>query len=160
MSDPFFHVPGISSGGLSLGPRPQSGAIDAWCAQAKSEGVTFVVSMLSEKEVGEFGLSMQAECLARRGISFTRYGVIDYGVPEKESLHGLVAALREEMANGGHVHIHCAGGKGRAGTATSCVLVGDGVEPSEAVRRVSEARGVRVPETTKQLDFVTAFSDR
>lgn len=134
--------------------------MDAWVAQAKSEGVTFVLSMLSENEVGEFGLAAEGEWLGRRSISFTRYGVIDYGVPEKDSLHGMVAGLRDEMGKGGHVHIHCAGGKGRAGTVASCVLIGDGVDPAEAVRRVSEARGVPVPETTKQLDFVTEFSTR
>ena len=158
MSDPFFHIPREGKGGLSLGPRPQTGAMDAWVAQAASEGVTVVVSMLSENEVGEFIIADEGERLARRGISFTRYGVIDYGVPEKESLHGLVSALRAEMEKGGHVHIHCAGGRGRAGTVASCVLIGDGVSPEEAVRRVSEARGVPVPETTKQLDFVTGFS--
>lgn len=158
MSDPFFHVPREGKGGLSLGPRPQTGAVDAWAAQAASEGVGFVISMLSDKEIAEFGLTNEGERLGRRGVSFTRYGVIDYGTPDMPRFRGLIDAMRVEMEAGSHVHIHCAGGTGRAGTVASCLLLGDGVDAAEAVRRVSEARGVQVPETSKQLDFVTAFS--
>lgn len=159
MSDPFFIVPRKGPGTISLGPRPQTGAMDAWCAQASSEGVTFVVSMLSDDEIAEFRLTDEGTRLASRNIAFTRYGVIDYGIPELPALHGLIRALREEMAAGGHIHIHCAGGRGRAGTVACCILVNEGIEPAEAVRQVSEARGVEVPENTKQLDFVTSFAN-
>ncbi len=157
MSDPFFHVPCDGKGRLSLGPRPETGAIDAWAAQAQSEGVGFVVSMLSDDETAKFGLTDEGERLARRGVFFTRYGVIDYGTPDMPRFRGLVEAMRAEIAAGTHVHIHCAGGTGRAGTVASCILLGDGVNPAEAVGKVSEARGAQVPETSKQLDFVTSF---
>ena len=157
MSDPFFTVPRDGAGTLSLGPRPQTGALDAWCEQARSEGVTFVVSMLSDEEIADFALTAEGEALARRGISFTRYGVLDYGTPEKPNFRGLVEAMRAELDGGAHVHIHCAGGTGRAGTVSSCILVAEGAKAQDAVSTVSRARGVQVPETSKQLDFVEAF---
>ena len=50
-------------------------------------------------------------------------------------------------------------GIGRSGLLAASLLVSSGIEPEEAIRRVSVARGVSVPETVEQKKWVKDFAD-
>ena len=66
----------------------------------------------------------------------------------------IVAALRRDR----RVLVHCAAGKGRAGTTAVCVLVALGVEPDEALRTVATCRPGAGPEAGVQRELVAAFA--
>jgi protein-tyrosine phosphatase len=70
----------------------------------------------------------------------------------------LIEDLVADLSAGTNVSIHCRQGVGRAGLIAVSLLVAGGVGPSEAIERVSMARGVAVPETSGQCAWLCAFA--
>ena len=50
--------------------------------------------------------------------------------------------------------IHCRAGNGRAGIVVASVLIKSGMEPNSAFELVSDKRGVEVPDTEEQKQWV------
>lgn len=81
----------------------------------------------------------------------------DFGLPADDA--DALAALREalERADWERVELACLGGRGRTGTALSCLAVLDGVPASEAVAYVREHYSSHAVETPEQEAYVRAF---
>jgi protein-tyrosine phosphatase len=56
------------------------------------------------------------------------------------------------------VAIHCRAGIGRSTTLAACVLILLGVEGDVALDMIAAARGLEVPETEAQRQWVLGFS--
>lgn len=126
-------------GRLSFGPRPRSASEVA--------GVDWLLSLLTPEETRELGLE---------SLSARTYPIPDRHCPEDRS--GLTEVLLEAQAcleAGGHVHIHCRAGIGRAGMVTACLLLRLGV--ADVWKRLSEVRGVAVPDTPEQREWADAY---
>ena len=50
-------------------------------------------------------------------------------------------------------------GIGRSGLLAAALLVSSSVDPDAAIRRVSDARGLPVPETAQQKEWITKFAE-
>ena len=62
-----------------------------------------------------------------------------------------IAAALEE---GKKVAVHCRQGIGRSGLIAAGVLVSAGIGAEKAIEAVSSARGLAVPETPAQLEWI------
>jgi len=62
------------------------------------------------------------------------------------------------MSRGESVVVHCREGVGHAGLIAVALLIEAGLGPEEAIRRVSKARGVSVPETAEQRLWIESFA--
>jgi atypical dual specificity phosphatase len=60
--------------------------------------------------------------------------------PTREDIRDFVDAVRDELADGGKVAVHCVGGIGRTGTLIASYLVSEGMEPHEAIAFVRRRR--------------------
>ena len=58
---------------------------------------------------------------------------------------------------GQSVCLHCRQGIGRSAVIAACLQVMSGLDPEEAFKRVGEARGLPVPETSEQREWVVRF---
>jgi len=58
---------------------------------------------------------------------------------------------------GKNIAIHCRAGIGRTGLSASCLLICDGYSAEAAMDMVSAARGVQIPDTEEQFDFICDF---
>lgn len=65
-------------------------------------------------------------------------------------LREIVGALEE----GRKVAVHCRQGIGRSGLIAAGVLMSSGIGAENAIEVVSNARGVAVPETPAQLEWI------
>ncbi len=70
----------------------------------------------------------------------------------------LTRTLLEHLEAGAGVAIHCRAGIGRSSCLAAAVLVLDGLEPDEARARITEARGLQVPDTPGQIAFISGLS--
>jgi len=89
------------------------------------------------------------------GIEFHSLPIMDRGVPASHAettafLHGLDGVLKR----GANVAVHCRQGIGRSGLIAAGLLVENGLTPEVAVRRISDARGIAIPETEEQRAWI------
>ena len=93
-------------------------------------------------------------------VAYRRFSIRDADVPTKALMQEVLRRIRDELAAGRPVYVHCWGGIGRTGTVAGCWLVEDGYSCDEALSRIAELRTgtpdsyTRSPETDAQGTFV------
>lgn len=157
-----YHIEGPWPGQLSIIARPRGGDwLDAELHALKEAHFDVVLSLLTSEESEELGLTEEAQLSAKHGLEFLSFPIPDLAVPASvtatsEVLNRLLNALRD----GKRIAIHCRQGIGRSGLIATSLLVMEAIDPFIAFRRVSAARGLEVPETTEQRDWVMELSHR
>ena len=123
----------------------------------KDEGVDVVVSMLENSEIPNLLDAERALC-EEFGMEFFSVPVRDKTVPDSVELFAEVARqLAGRIAGGQAVAIHCRAGIGRSTTMAACVLILLGVDGEEALNMIAAARGLEVPETEAQRQWILDF---
>jgi protein-tyrosine phosphatase len=117
-------------------------------------GITDLVSLLERHEIRELGLTDAPALCESNGISFTSFPIADRGLPAAPGVFALVREIGRRIGDGAHTVIHCRAGIGRTGLLAAAVLVRHGHTPEAAFKLVSAARGVQVPDTAEQYDWV------
>ena len=117
-------------------------------------GVDTLVSLLTESEARELGLAGERSAAEEAGLRFLALPTPDLSTPRPRAVTELAARLRDELASGRGVAVHCRAGIGRSSLLAAVVLVLEGLPPSEAWERISLARGLPVPDTEAQRRFV------
>jgi hypothetical protein len=152
----IFQIPLAIVGSVSISARPRGGDwLDDEIAMLSRLGVGLVVSLLCDDEQIEFGLEDEAASCARHQIEFVSLPVPDRGVQsDTATFIGCVNRLACLVRNGTSVTMHCRQSVGRAGLLAVSILVALGMSLDNAINIVSHTRGVTVPETKTQLDWL------
>lgn len=123
-------------------PRPGS------APSLTREGVRAVLTLTEEPPSAE---------LARAGLVVRHEPIADFAAPDEITLARCVAFVREQNARGAAVVVHCHAGYGRTGTVLAACLVGEGMDPVEAITRIRRARPGSI-ETEEQEIAVLRFA--
>ncbi len=67
--------------------------------------------------------------------------------------------LQRDLRAGKGVGAHCFAGIGRSCMLMACVLCAEGLSADEAFARLSAARGLQVPDTWLQIQWVEHFAE-
>jgi len=155
-----YLIKGPWSGELAIIPRPRGGDwLEDEVRGLQNAGFDIVVSLLTDEEAKELGLTDEAELIQKQDLQFRNYPIPDLGVPySRESAREFLVKVHRELLAGKKIAVHCRGSIGRSGLVASSMLVLSGVEPTRAFREVSAARGVACPETAEQEDWVMMLS--
>jgi hypothetical protein len=155
-----YWIDGPWPGKLGILPRPRGAdwlddEIVAW----KDAGVDVVVSLLTPGEDSELGLSNEQSLVQQNGLTFIGFPIPDYSVPgSMKTTRQLVSKLQDCLAHGKNVGVHCRQGIGRSSLVAACVLVTAGEPAGTAFQHIKSARGLPVPDTAEQRDWVAAFA--
>ncbi|MEO9468649.1 hypothetical protein [Parasphingorhabdus sp.] len=141
-------------GKLYIMPKPSGEWLTEDIAHYRLIGIDGIVSMLEHDEARELALERQREICSSHQIDFTQFPIADRGLPELKSFKSLVLSIIGKLKNGEDIAIHCRAGIGRSGMAVCCALIGFGYSPEDAMALTSEARGVEVPDTGEQREFI------
>lgn len=157
MSPDIYQVELIGSGSLSVMAKPVSGEwIEDEFSGIAQTGINRIISLLEEHESYEVGLSQESRLTEKNDMEFISYPIPDRGLPTSVSEFAtFTKRLYHEAAGGLNTVIHCRAGIGRTGIVAAGVLLHCGFEPKEAFSLISEKRGVSVPDTQEQIDWVT-----
>ncbi len=161
MATELYWAKGPWPGKLAMSPRPRGGEwledeISCWHRQ----GVDTVVSMLTPPEEQDLNLVNEAPTVLTQGLHFHSLPVLDRQTPD--SLGPFITVLdrlNAELAAGRNLVIHCRQGVGRAGLLAACLLIANGIAPDAAMRQLTAVRGVPVPETQQQRDWIDRFAN-
>jgi protein-tyrosine phosphatase len=140
-----------ASGRLAVMPRPDGGdALADHLNRLRGKGVDKLICALTPGERDLLGLKAEPEAARQAGLSFVEFPIPDFSVPDAEELLALAKQIAKDVRKGYFVVVHCRGGIGRSAVVAGAALIAMGAGADEAMRLVSEARGVPAPETEEQ----------
>ncbi|MDE1145186.1 MAG: protein-tyrosine phosphatase family protein [Azospirillaceae bacterium] len=157
----WINSEGLSwTGRLAIMARPRSGDwLEDEIAGWRDAGVGEVVSLLEPAEVRELGLEEEAALCRASGQAFTAFPIPDRGVPDSiRQTAALTRRLIQALATGQSVAVHCRAGIGRSSLMVAGVMACGGLDVGQAFARIAQARGVPVPDTEGQRDWVQDFA--
>jgi protein-tyrosine phosphatase len=158
----IFWINGPWKGRLALSARPRGGdwledEIAAW----REAGIDLILSHLTREEESDLDLLREKQEVVQCGMRF-----ISFPVPDRETPGSVSEALstfetlNKALSEGKNSLVHCRQGIGRAALSAVCLLILKGISVDEALRIVSDARGVQVPETEAQRCWIDDFDSR
>ncbi len=125
----------------------------------RESGIDVVISLLEPEEEAQLVLEGEAAAAAASGIDFRPFPIPDRGVPaSRESVAELANEIVDALDIGKNVAVHCRQGIGRSGVIVSGVLVAAGKDLSSALKAIKESRGLEVPETEEQRQWLGDFA--
>ena len=147
-------------GKLAVASRPRGGDwLEDDIASWKRAHVNVVLSLLTANEEREMDLRKEAGEVRAQGMDFTSFPIPDRQVPGSEAKWSEVLdRVAYELSTGKNVLVHCRQGIGRSGLVAACLLVKKGMSPGAAIESVSAVRGVSIPETTEQRDWIDHYA--
>jgi protein-tyrosine phosphatase len=147
---------------IAIVARPRGN--DWLCEEVRAlsnEGIDVLVSMLTDEEANELGLSSEPlECEAA-GIRFVNVAIPDRSVPsDKKVFLSSVEELAQLVREGRYLGVHCRASIGRSSMLAASLLVRLGWDASKAFDAIESARGCSVPDTPEQRQWVASNVQR
>ncbi len=111
---------------LFIMPKPSGEWLHENMQHYRLLGVNMIISMLEPTEISELSLQNESNICADNHVEFLNFPILDRGLPDQNEFKELVC----------------------------CVLAMHAGSASNAIEFVSQARGVKVPDTQEQLRFI------
>jgi protein-tyrosine phosphatase len=156
----IYWLDGPWLGKLGMAARPRGGDwlkddIAGW----KRARIDTVLSLLTPEEEIDLDLQDEASEVGTQGMEFASFPIPDRQVPRSEARWAeVLEKLTRTLSDGRSVLVHCRQGIGRTGLLAACLLVRKGIGPGAAVESVSAGRGLSVPETAEQRDWIDHYA--
>jgi protein-tyrosine phosphatase len=127
--------------------------------QLRNEGIDILVSLLSFPEWRELELDGEKAACSSVGISFVNFPIPDRQVPPSRLCFLTFAQFLHKRASEGlRIGVHCRACIGRSSVLLATVMRLEGLTAKEAFARISDARGLRVPDTAEQAKWVARLA--
>jgi protein-tyrosine phosphatase len=157
---PVFWINPGANGRLAIVPRPRG---NEWLAEdlaaIRRDGIDILVSLLTQAEAEELGLARERALCEKTGIEFRSFPIPDRCVPDSyRQMQELADALATERFHGKNIGAHCRACIGRASLLLAAVLCVEGLSPERAFCLISKGRGMQVPDTPEQVEWLTGFA--
>ena len=149
-----------ANGRLAIVPRPRGDErlVDDLTAIHR-DGIDILVSLLTRAEATELGLEREQARCEEVGIEVRSFPIPDHGVPTAHrDVHELAESLATERRHGKNIGAHCCAGIGRSSLLLAAVLCVEGISPERAFRLISNGRGLQVPDTPEQAEWLAGFA--
>ncbi len=148
-------------GRIAVVPRPRGGEwLEDEAAAWREADLNVIVSLLETDEIEAFELAREAEVCEANDISFFSFPIADRRVPVSEhALVELLNKLKSLLVKGKNIGIHCRQSIGRSALLAAALMILFGIAPDEAFRQLSQVRGLEVPETDEQLNWIKKFAE-
>ena len=153
MRKDVYWLDGSWPGKLAVAPRPRGGDwLEDEAAGWRRVGLDLVISLLENEEAAQLGLVDEKVAAESNGVDFFSFPIPDRGVPASTlAVVSLLKKIVEALQEGKNV---CRQGIGRSGSIAAGVLISSGIRAEKAIETVSAARGLTIPETPAQLEWI------
>jgi len=146
---------------MAIVPCPAGGQqLEAAVQSLHQQGIDTLVSLLTAEEARVLRLEAEGRICREAGIDYRWLPVTDHSIPESmEEFSLVIDQLQRDLRARKGVGAHCYAGIGRSCLLMACLLCLEGLTPEEAFDRLSMARGLRVPDTWLQSEWVRHFAE-
>jgi hypothetical protein len=155
----FWINPG-ANGRLAIVPRPRGDKrLLEDLVAIRHDGIDILVSLLTPPETTELGLEREQALCKQAGMEFRTFPIPDHGVPASHrQLQELADALATERLHGKNIGAHCRACIGRSALLMAAILCVEGLAPERAFGLISKGRGLQVPDTPEQAEWLAGFA--
>lgn len=158
MTPDVFWIPGPWTGQLAIVNRPRGGDwLDDEVRGWRGAGIDVIVSLLETHELAQLDLVAEHRLSESEGLEYISFPIPDRGVPSKHEAITVLKEIASFLERGKNVAIHCRQGIGRSGLMAIGTMMVSGVGVERALEIVSSARGLAVPETADQLEWIRSL---
>jgi protein-tyrosine phosphatase len=156
----IFWIKGNPPAKLAIVLRPQGDdRLEEELLRLKRSGIHTLVSLLEHWEAGSLGLEDEGPAAVHVGLNFLSYPFPYTHVPvDTDFFRGFVSGLAERLRSGESVGVHCRGCVGRSAIVAACTLIHLGWQPEAALEAIEAARGVPVPDTKEQEEWILSYT--
>jgi protein-tyrosine phosphatase len=154
----MYKIGSIGEGFVAIMARPslEADAVASIINIARL-GIQQVVSLLEPNEARNLGLNAEREQVKAHGMGFISFPIPDMGLPPSVEDYALLSKKLFNQVNAGvNTLIHCHAGIGRSGLLVAGILLHCDMDPQQAFAYASRMRGIRVPETPEQEQWLSA----
>jgi protein-tyrosine phosphatase len=124
----------------------------------KREGIETLVSHLEKDEAVMLGLGEEGALAEKAGLRFLTYPIPDTQIPPNAAtFRSFATGLADRLSAGEPIGIHCRGSIGRSTVTAACALIHLGWQPQAALAAIEKARGLAVPDTQEQEDWILRY---
>jgi protein tyrosine phosphatase (PTP) superfamily phosphohydrolase (DUF442 family) len=154
----LYWIEGPWPGRLAISARPRGGdwledEVKSW----RRAGLDIIVSLLTPDEEEALDLQREEQFCRDNGLDFRSFPIVDRSVPASEvKAMRLIEQLDTDLTQGKNIVVPCRQGIERSGLIAASLLAARGIGSEDAMKRVSDARGVEVPETPRQRDWIAS----
>ncbi|WP_025739203.1 cyclin-dependent kinase inhibitor 3 family protein [Salinivibrio socompensis] len=144
MTHPTWRLP-LEKGGLILTPCPGTKQVTLRdsIAQLKTQGVTVVVTALSQDEMHAQGVNDLAAHVEALGLQWFHTPIADDCAPD-DAFHArwqhISPSLHQALKRGEDIAMHCLGGSGRTGLLAAHLLLEKGWQLDDIITHVQALR--------------------
>ena len=118
-------------------------------------GIHQVVSLLEASEARNMGLEEEYQETRALGLGYSSFPIPDMGIPNSMTDFATVTRrLVRQVDSGVNTLVHCYAGVGRSGLFAAGMLLHVGLDAEQAFAHVSKMRGLKVPETPEQRNWL------
>ncbi len=142
--------------GLMSAPGFISRSVSKDIKHLKNEGVSTLVSLTDTSELELYKVHDLKKLLKLQNINHISSPIPNGMAPTKFQAKTLIKKILKLLENDMKVVIHCIGGFGRTGTIAACILVTNGMAPTQAIETVRNIRPNSI-ETKIQEEFIKSF---
>lgn len=147
-------------GALGIMPKPRG---NDWLADEirkfQESGIGTIVSLLEKAESIELGLADEEQLCRSFQIDYLNFPIKDRGIPVvNRQLLTLTAQVRKKLLAGEKIVLHCRMGIGRSSIIAGTLMLDNYPSVSALIDRISGIRGLKVPDTEEQVQWLTEFS--
>ena len=145
---------------LAIAARPHGGVwLKEDIHQLKNDGIDLLVSLLSFPESRELELDHEKAVCSSLGMSFVNFPIPDREVPPSRLAFVTFAQFLHKRASEGlRIGVHCRACIGRSSVLLATIMRLSGFSTRDAFERISNARGMRVPDTAEQAKWVARLA--
>ncbi len=160
MAAKVFWITGPWRGRLGIVPRPRGTEwLDDETRAWREAGIDVVVSLLERNEEADLGLTGESTSSTASGLAFRAFPIPDRSVPSsREAVAEIADHIVDALRSGKTVAVHCRQGIGRSAMIVAAALIAGGLNAETAVNAIRQSRGLDVPETQAQLQWISGFS--
>lgn len=124
----------------------------------KKLGINTIISFLTDEENEELDLEYERMDCRREGFEFIKFPIEDGNVPDSYlKTKELVTYLAEKMRKNHKILLHSRGGIGRTSMIAASILAKNGLRIKDAFEFITKIRGIKVPDSDAQKNWVEEF---
>lgn len=146
----------LKKGSITLMPKPPGNdQLPAFIEYLQHKKIDVLVSLLQFDEINRHGLVHIDSTCQTYDIKYFNFQIKDHSVPQFFlPFNQLIETLCQELQRGQNIAIHCYAGIGRTGLTAAAALIKLGMQVDDALIKLSQTRGLRVPETLDQISWL------